>query len=352
MTRKRQIHDLVIDEISLVDKGANQHAVVTIAKSASGEKENEMDVYDEQGNQLDPETLDDGDVVYGEDGQAYLFELDADDEVDGELEYEEEGELQEVGKAFPRLGTGNRANQVRAAGMYGKQQGQRVAGAAKRGGRRFEAGAQQGAARLGAGAASTTGFVQANAGKFGIGAGALGGTGVGYGLGTNRNKVGKSASFADEIREELSKALTDADRDEVISKAMAQFDELAEEVSKAQEAAAQEREIRLQAEYTEIAKSYNLPIRDDLLGSTLKECAENLSEESCQVIAKCLEAAGEAVFMEQGLRGGGDNSDVLAQVSAYASERVSKSGMTPEEFQAEVFASNPELYDEYLSEKN
>lgn len=275
MTRKRQIHDLVIDEISLVDKGANQHAVVTIAKNADGEKENGMEIFDEQGNPLDPDTLDDGDVVYGEDGQAYLFELDSDGE--GAEQAQDDKELETVGKSFEN--------------PFRRQQ---------------EA--------------------------------------------TTVSKSGKS--FADEVREELSKALTDKDRDEVISKAMAQFDALATEVSKAQQAAENERQIRLHQEYVEVAKSYNLPIQDEVLGGVLLECAEKLSEESCTIIAKCLEAAGEAVFLEQGAIGGGDNSDVLAQVNAYANTQVSKSGMTPEEFQAEVFSSNPELYDEYLSEKN
>ena len=57
--------------------------------------------------------------------------------------------------------------------------------------------------------------------------------------------------------------------------------------------------------------------------------------------------------MEKGNVGGGDNSDVLSQVNGFVSEQVSKSHgeFSAEELSNEVFAANPELYDEYLSEK-
>ena len=139
----KQINDLVIDEISLVDKGANQHAVVTIAKRAEGEEEsNNMEIYDEQGNLLDPDALQDGDVVFDADGGAYRFDLDADED-EHEMEFEDDRELELVGKSFE--------NPFR------------------------------------------------------------------------RNEVSKSfggGSFADSVREELSKALTDRDRDDVIAKAL------------------------------------------------------------------------------------------------------------------------------------
>lgn len=269
MPRKaRQISGLEVDEISLVDKGANQHAVVTIAKSASGETEETMDIYDEQGNPLDLDDLNDGDVVFDADGEAYQFTLD-------EEQFEEEREPELVGKSFE--------NPFR------------------------------------------------------------------------RNEtVRKSASpsFVEDLRTELSKALSDSDRDQVISKAFGTIEVLHEQVSKAQEAAEHERTVRLQREYTEIAKSYGLPFQDEVLGGVLLRAAESLSRQDCEVIAKCLEAAGEAVYMETGQIGGGSNSDVFDQVSAYANEAVSK-GManTTEELTAEFFMSNPGAYDEYLSER-
>lgn len=272
MARKvRQISDLEIDEISLVDKGANQHAVVTIAKSASGETEENMKIFDEQGNPLAERDLADGDVVFDEAGNAYEFTLD-EPEPDEEFEEEEEREPELVGKA---------KNPFR------------------------------------------------------------------------REPVRKSKpDFAASLREELSKALSDKDRDEVISKAFGTIDVLAEQVSKAQQLAESERAARLQREYTEIAKSYNLPIEDEVLGGVLMRCAENLSYEDCAIISKAFEAAGEALFQEQGYIGGGDNSDVLTQVSALVDQTVSKSEGSREEIVSKLFLENPDLYDEYLSELN
>lgn len=270
MTRKaRQINDLVIDEISLVDKGANQHAVVTIAKSASGETEESMEIFDEQGNQLDLDDLNDGDVVFDTNGEAYQFTLDAEEEV-------EEREPELVGKSFD--------NPFRRETPVSKA---------------------------------------------------------------------VSSDFASNLREELSKALSDTDRDAVISKAFGTIEVLSEQVSKAQQAAESERQIRLQHEYTEIAKSYNLPVEDEVLGGVLMRCAESLPREDCEIISKCLEVAGEAIFEEYGRVGGGDNDDILSQVNAYAAEQVSKAqGYSQEDVVTGLFDTHPELYDQYLSEKN
>lgn len=80
-----------IDEISLVDKGANQHAMVTIAKRAP-EEETMPEFYSEDGELLDLDSieLEEGDVVYDEDGNAYEFTTE---------EQEPEKELAEVGKS-------------------------------------------------------------------------------------------------------------------------------------------------------------------------------------------------------------------------------------------------------------
>lgn len=275
MTRKvREIQDLVIDEISLVDKGANQHATVTIAKSADGEKENYMDIYDEQGNPLDPDALEIGDVVYDAAGDAYEIQAEDDNEED---EVVEEREL-EMAKSF------------------------------------------------------ATPFAKREQAKSTVAKG-----------------------FANGLREELSKALTDRDRDEVINKAFSQIEALTEATEVAKRAAEQERDIRLTQEYTEIAKSYNLPgIEVTELGSVLKSCAEKLSYEECEVIGKALQFAAEAqdvLFDEIGSIGGGDNSDVLNMVEAHVDGVVAKSGVSREELVTEVFMQNPDAYDQYLADQ-
>ena len=275
MTRKvREIQDLVIDEISLVDKGANQHATVTIAKSADGEKENYMDIYDELGNPLDPDALEIGDVVYDAEGDAY--EIQADDDTEDEVENEPERELA-VAKSSP-----------------------------------FSRREQQ------------------------------------------REPVAKG--FAQGLREELSKALTDRDRDEVINKAFGQIEALTEATEIAKRAAVQERDIRLTQEYVEIAKSYDLPGLDaEQLGGVLKRAAESLSFEDCEVIGKALafaSEAGDVLYTEVGSVGGGDNSDVLAMVNAHVDGYVSKgANYSREELVSEVFGQNPEAYDQYLAER-
>jgi hypothetical protein len=165
--------------------------------------------------------------------------------------------------------------------------------------------------------------------------------------------VGKSANFADQVREELSKALDSTDRDALISKAA---DEIAKADARANEAmgiAKAERDLRLEREYVEVAKGYTTPIAPDELGPVLKRCAESLSYEDCAVIHKALSAAGEGLFDEVGVQGSGSNNEIFSEVEAMAGE-VSKafSGDTELSKAAaieQVFASNPAAYDEYLA---
>lgn len=269
--RVRQLRDLVIDEISLVDKGANQHATVTIAKR-HGEEEQDMDKYfDGDGNPVDIASLEIGDTVFDAQGRQYEYVLE-DEEPEVEEEPVEEREPELVGKALRRE--------------------------------------------------------------------------------PQETKVTKS--FAEEIRVELSKALTDKDRDEVIAKALGKIEDIAKRAEDAEKAAEAERQLRLEREYTEIAKSYSVPVAPETLGPVLMRVAETLSVEDQKVIQKCLEAASDAteeLFEEIGKRGGGDNSDIFTQVEAAVDEVISKTNLSREEAIAQVFNENPEAYDNYLAEK-
>lgn len=273
MARKvKELRDLEIDEISLVDKGANQHARTVIAKRH--DEEDKMDEYfDAEGNPVDVASLELGDVVYNENGEA--FELEADDED----EVTQEQELATVGKRAPE---------------------------------------------------------------------------------ENPFAVSKSAggtTSVDTLREAFSKALTDEDRDGVISKALDLIGEQ-ERIAKAAAATAEaERQLRLDREYTEIAKSYDVGIAPDVLGPVLKRAAEALSREDCEVLSKALQAGSEAtgqLFEEIGKRGGGANSDVFNTVEAYLDEQVSKTadGASRAEQVSKVFEENPNAYDEYLAEQS
>jgi hypothetical protein len=87
----KNLTNMEIDEISLVDKGANQHAMITIAKRAPEEDEMpaEFDLFNEEGETLDQESLEDGQVVFDAEGNAYEYTLAE----------EEEREPEPVGKS-------------------------------------------------------------------------------------------------------------------------------------------------------------------------------------------------------------------------------------------------------------
>lgn len=258
MPRKvKELTNIEIDEISLVDRPANQHARVAIAKRAP-EEDTVPEIYDEGGNPLDASGVEPGDVVY--DGEGNAFEVVLEDESDEyeQLEFEDDREPELVGK-----------------------------------------------------------------------------------------------SFADEVREDLSKALSNIERDEVIAKAMAQVSALEARAAQAEAIAKSERDLRLTAEYVEVAKNYNVPVDPETLGPVLMRMAETMSYEDCEVIHKALTSSGAALFDEIGYVGGGDNADVMSQVEAALDEAVSKSedGISKADAMESFFLTNPAAYDEYLADK-
>lgn len=252
----KNLSNMEIDEISLVDKGANQHAMITIAKRAPEEDEMpEIDLYDETGELLAQDDLSHGDVVYDEAGNAYEYQV------------EQEEEPQPVGKsAF------------------------------------FE----------------------------------------------TQNQT-QDSDFAKSVMEELSKAFGDEDRDKIISKALGRIEEQDKKIAEFAKAAKDERDLRLTREYIAKSAEYNLPVDPQELGPVLFRMAETMSYEDCSVIAKCLETAGSALFDEVGYIGGGDNADVMDQVTAYAQEQVEVGKSLGAQDIAGVFDTNPQAYDEYLA---
>lgn len=92
MTTANWLHDIEIDEVSLVDRPANQHARVAIAKRAPEET---VDYFNEKGEAVDIDDLEVGTVVF--DGEQNAFKIEAED--DGE-QHAEERELETVGKSL------------------------------------------------------------------------------------------------------------------------------------------------------------------------------------------------------------------------------------------------------------
>jgi len=262
----RNLTDMEIDEISTVDKAANQYSRFVIAKRAP-EEEDMPQLYNQEGQPLDEDQLEFGDIVFDDDGQAYEYVQDeGDDEGEGEAQDEPIPEMASVGKSA---------------------------------------------------------FF---------------------------NSQPRAGNFSKSVMEELSKAFTDKDRDQVIAKALGRVEELEQEQRQYAEIAKSERDLRLTREYISKADEYNLPISPEELGPVLYRMAETMSYEDCAVIAKCLETAGEILFEETGYQGGGDNADVYSQVEAHAYDVFGKA----EDFNAvsavnTVFDQNPDAYDEYLA---
>ena len=76
----RNLTDMEIDEISTVDKAANQYSRFVIAKRAPEEDEMPK-LFNQEGQPLDEQQLEFGDIVYDDQGQAYEFvEDDSEDE--------------------------------------------------------------------------------------------------------------------------------------------------------------------------------------------------------------------------------------------------------------------------------
>ena len=129
-------------------------------------------------------------------------------------------------------------------------------------------------------------------------------------------------SLGDVLIEELSKS-DQADRQLDMAGA------LGDEIEKAQQQAAaaidyaeQLHEERALEAFVSKAAEYNLPVDAYVLGEILKSASQVLDREQLDVLDELFTAIGDDLYDELGAVGGGDNSDILAQVDAYADELV------------------------------
>lgn len=314
MTRPvKRLYDLEIDEISLVDRPANQHGVVAIAKRAEGT----MGIFDPDGNPVDEDSLEPGDKVYDEEGTEYVYvENDADGSEETEDSYEDEREYASVGKsavtAFRR-------------------------GFKNPGGVGFMRNADGGNNALHAGA-----HVGRNKGKYAGGAAAAT-LGVGYGGGRMSKGLGES------VYEALSKALNDDDRDQVISKIAREVEVTKAENLQLQEILEAVLDDRSDQQYLEIAKSYNLPVDESRLANILKSAASVMSQDELDDLDRLLTSQSE-IYDELGTAGSLATSQIMDQVEAMALETVGKADISVEQATVALFEANPAAYDEYLQE--
>jgi hypothetical protein len=362
MTRpvRNKLFDLEIDEISVVDRPANQHGLIAFAKSTGlGEvpdpQEDSMpdyEVYDSEGLAVDEDELEHGDVVYDEEGNEYVFVVeDDDDDEDGDVAYAEDYDEESVGKAgiTPWIQGG-------AARLQGGRMAARSGIArTKQNALGFVAGAKRNRAASVPGAFGGTGYRagsaawgnRSNLQRAGIVAAptlaAAGGAGT-YGYQKTKKSLG------DEVLEGLSKAVDDNERNQYIAKAL---DEI--EVYKAQnEAMAEELdamyEDRIEDVFISKAAEYNLPVSPEVLGPILKAMTEVLDDEQLDVVDALFASVGDALYDEIGYVGDTDNLSVIDQVDAYADELVGKSDLTAAQAQVLAFEANPAAYEAYLLE--
>jgi hypothetical protein len=345
----KRLSSLEIDEVSLVDRPANQHGLVTITKRDEGTP---MGVYDEHGNELDETRLQSGDQVFNENGEAILLLDDNDLEAltSGELDPAELGLdedaltaiLQEadqdqlVGKGLAAV-TGGASTKIQA----GKKIATRGIDSLKLGfahgrGNNRGFGGNESAQKVGA-------HFGRNAERYGVATAA----------GTEENVRGrfrKGLSAGEEVLSELSKALTDADQHRVISKVADRVDQ-AERIAKA----AQDRLEQVEAErefeqFVEIGKSFQLPVDEDELGGILQAVSKVLTDEQLETFERILNTAASALDYEEAGSAGG--SPLMAYVGEAAQELVGKSAGEFSEAQATtaLFSANDDAYLAYLSE--
>lgn len=342
----KRLSQLEIDEVSLVDRPANQHGLVAIAKN---HQEDDMpDLFDSQGNPVDEDELQHGDYVYDEAGNEYAYTESDPNEDGGEgdfaEEYEEEGAL--VGKAAPawaqyaaRRGGQKLSDEKLATQMFvGRQRGR----LGRAGREAVESAGERGAAANRA----TRRHLRRNRGLYATGAAA----GVGsYG----GSKVGKS--FGQEVLEELSKALNDDERDTVISKAMDVVEDIAKRNDELEQAVALLLDDREGQDFYEIAKGYEVPVETGELAGVLHRASQTLPPGDLEVLDRLLSGASEitkSYFEEVGYGGPGE-SDIMEQIAAMADQAVTKGadlGLTREQAIAALFESNPAAYDAYEAE--
>ena len=379
----RKLSGLEIDEVSLVDRPANQHGLVAFAKR---DEESSMDpIFDAEGNEVDPDQLEHGDVVYAEDGQELVFVedgepgggigevddgqyggYDGDQFADGTVGYAVDDEAYEasgVGKAFPRslarahvavrrtlpnrAKEGLRSARDRATSSAASNTRAAESAFSTRGSRGVSRAKAFGQGQFGARPGTTVGVA-------GGGTAALGGAGY-YGSG-RRDRVGKS--LGEQVSKALSKALTEDERDAVISKAMDLLGDVADRNDQLEQIVAELIEDRELETYGEIAKSYEgLPVEPDEFGGILHRVASVLDPNELATLDRVFKAAGDAgLYDEVGYGGPGSPAganEILEQVYAVAGQAVGKSesGITAEQAVTAIFEANPAAYDEYEAEQ-
>lgn len=357
-TRKR-LFDMQIDEVSIVDRPANQHGLISFAKADDGEEIVELTgIIDEDGNEVDLSTLEPGTEIEDDEGNVYEI-VGVEESGDGEDVDPDDGEAPSVDEDDDALAAVGKAGGFMSGLMD-----------AARAGRKAQAGAGKTKVKgLSGKAAEKAGFGQGAAFKLGASyernplayqAGAAGTAAAGVGAGAygysqyKKNAEGDGMStYQEQVLEELSKAVSESEREQVIAK-MASDVELAHaRANEAIEFAKGLEAERVTEAFIAKAASYNLPVDPVEFGPIIMKMASVLDDDEFDLVDKVFTAVGDTLYSELGYVGGGDNASVLDQVDSLAEEMVGKADgeFSKAEAAVALFAANPDAYDAYLAEQ-
>lgn len=332
----KRLFDIEIDEVSVVDRPANQHGLIAFAKNDSDvELDDSLEVFDETGENIPVDVLEHGDIVFDADGNEFVYiEDDEDAEIENVDDDVEKAIALEAGNIGEKLASrgGKRVEQVKD--FFAPKTGARkwLPGQVGPGGQQAYKDARQ-----------------LNKKRVGIaGATALGVGGTGYAL--SKAEMSDHMSLGDSVLEELSKAVTERDREEIIAKAMDEVEIAKAQAAEAFEYAAALEDARIEDAFISKAAEYNLPVAPEVFGPILKSIAEALTEEELELLDELFSAIGDSLYDEIGYVGETSNSSVLDTVNGLASEFVGKSDVSYEQAVSAMFEANPSAYDAYLSE--
>ena len=381
MSGSRQVNklfDLEFDEVSSVDRPANQHGLIALSKSlatADPQEDTMTAVFTEAGLLVAPDELEPGDVVYDAQGREYEFVVPGDeaDEADedqddpdtdeDEDEADEADEPDDVEKGAKELWG---AAKMGFGGIKPFEDELGTKGAERAFGFGQNAAAKIGQARRAVASSRPVKWGTDEIKPVGEngrvvpgakverrvnrrGAAALTAAGVATG-----GTAMASKSLGDSVLERLSKAVTDADRDEVVVKMADEVEFAKAQATAATEMLEAERDYRITQEFISRAAEYDLPVDPTVFGPILKAVVEVLDEDQIELLDRIFTAAGDAIYDEIGADGGALGSSVVDEVNAYAAELVGKSAgdVTLEQAAVAMFAANPGAYDAYLNEQN
>lgn len=361
----KRLRGLDIDEISLVDRPANQHGLVEITKrdeeSAMGQT-----LFDAEGYQVDPSTLSDGQYVYDESGNEYVNVGKAAEDI-ADVTEEELDEADLAGRIAARR---KRAEAMMLGGpgmedeFDGDDFGDEFDMEDELDDEGFEDDGFGDEVELDEedeGFEEPMGpqdqFIEEEEEEDMDDPRMIGKS---YrARGSRRVSKSRGRSIGQQVLEDLSKSMNDSDRDNIVSKAIDQMaSENARLVSKSRRMEhmlgqmAQQKEFE---EYVDLAKSYGYAPGEDTEIAEMLYTVSKSNPEMLPVLDRVLTSQSEFAkshLEEIGYMGDGEY-DSLAQVYGMADEVVAKGdgAFSQEQAITELFANNPEMYDDYESNR-